>query len=122
MNVRKTMRELLFNKKNFRNLALCSFLWFATIMQYEITLNYSYTTSLSYYDDSYVHSLVELTAYVSSLFVFLKLKNKRKIFMVSNMFSVIGGIVLIITDASDSLPLLNTISLFISKFGASFSY
>jgi hypothetical protein len=99
MNVRKTMRELLFNKKNFRNLALCSFLWFATILQYEITLNYSYSTPLSYYDDSYVHSLVELTGYVFSLFVFLKLKKKGRIFMVANLFSVIGGIVLIITDA-----------------------
>ena len=74
MDVRKTMWELLFNKKNFRNLAICSFLWFSAIVQFDITLNYSYSAPLSYYDDSYVHSVVELLGYIFSSFVFLKLK------------------------------------------------
>lgn len=122
MNVRKTMKELLFNKKNFHNLILFSFLWFATIMQFNITLNYSYSTPLSYFNDSYVHSSVELIGYIFSLIVFLKLKKKGRILMVANFFSIIGGILLIFTDATDSLPYLNTISLFVCKFGASIAY
>ena len=40
MDVRKTLRELWINKKNLQNLAICSYLWFATILQYQITLSY----------------------------------------------------------------------------------
>ena len=42
--------------------------------------------------------------------------------MVANLFSVIGGTILIITDATSSLPYLNTVSLFVSKFGAAIAY
>jgi hypothetical protein len=42
--------------------------------------------------------------------------------MVANLFSVIGGTILIITDATGSLSFLNTASLFVSKFGAAIAY
>ena len=69
-----------------------------------------------------MHSLIELVGYIFSLAVYLKLKKKGRIFMIANMFSIIGGIILIITDFTNALPYLNTISLFVSKFGASISY
>lgn len=122
MDVKKTMRELWYNKKNLQNLSICSFLWFATILQFQITLNYQYATPLAYFDDTYVHSIVELAGYIFSLVVYLKLKKKGRIFMIANLFSILGSIALIITDSTNKLPYLNTISLFVSKFGATMAY
>ena len=60
--------------------------------------------------------------YIFSLIVFVNLKKKRQIFMIANIFSIIGGTAVLITDSLETLPYLNTIGLFISKFGATAAY
>lgn len=56
-----------------RNLAICAYLWFATVTVYLMSIKYEHQFPIDPYDNILIHSSVELVGYLVASYTFVKL-------------------------------------------------
>ena len=122
-SVKYGIREFFKNRDQVINLILTMFLWFFTIMSYEINDYYGGWFPGDYYQYFMTISFHEMLAYIAADYIFESFKTKKttKLFLLSYTICLVGSITIMVNDEKE-YPVIDMIGQFICKFGIACAY
>ncbi len=115
--MKSSLAELFNNRTRVYNLLILLLIWFITVLAYVLNTGYSNYFPGDQYDNIFVHSLVEMVAYISSGYIYQKIKLK-KLFYLMYTIAILGAISLMSFESDYS----DMVSSFVCKYAITSAY